>query len=142
MYKKGHYADTYEHMYNTGKPTTIQTNKQTNKAFHQHTHQSKHIQTFKMQVKYKIQREKEKTQRAYGMGTTCMRSAQITMMSTDNTDKIHVAHTGSAIQGHQHQIIIQKTQNIVTNTKKYTRKVVKKHAQQDTHSKLTTTHYY
>ena len=64
MYKKGHYADTYEHMYNTGKPTTIQTNKETNKAFHQHTHQSKHIQTFKMQVKYKIQREKEKTQRA------------------------------------------------------------------------------
>ena len=32
------------------------------------------------------------------------------------------------------------TQNIPTNTKKYTRKAEKKHAQQDKHTKLTTTH--
>ena len=66
--------------------------------------------------------------------------AQRTPMYTYNTDKIHVARTGSAIQANQHQIIIQKTQNIVTNTKKYTRKAGKKHAQQDKHTKMTTTH--
>jgi hypothetical protein len=71
-----------------------------------------------------------------------MMRTQNTLMSTHNTDKIHLAHTGSAIQGHQHQIIIQMTQNIVTNTKKYTRKAEKKYAKQDTHSKLTTTYYY
>ena len=62
--------------------------------------------------------------------------AQRTPMYTYNTDKIHVARTGSAIQANQHQIIIQKTQNIVTNTKKYTRKAGEKYAKQDTQSKL------
>ena len=69
-----------------------------------------------------------------------MTKTQNTNLATYKTDKIHLAHTGSEIQGHQHQIIIQRTQNIPANTKKYSREAGEKHAKQDKHSMLPTTH--
>ena len=61
--------------------TNKQTNKQTNNVFHQHTHPNKHIQTYKLQIKYKMYRQTHKRHVSDGIGNTDMISVQRTSIS-------------------------------------------------------------